>query len=701
MTPRLTIGQILEPSSVAVLGASESRGKFGGRILFNMLRHGYAGRLVPINRGRSEVRGLPAFPDIGAVPEPPQVAIIAVPGTELVDNVRAAAAAGVGCCVVISTGFAEAGEEGAAMQAEIQAIAAGSGMRILGPNCMGLIVPHHRMPLCSSVVLDTDRLPTGEIAMISQSGALMVSVFDRASTDGIGFRHCVSLGNQADLEICDFLEFMVEDPGTRAICLYVEGLRDGARFRRAALAARAAGKPVLMVKTGRTEAGVRSAQSHTASLAGSFAVFQAVCEEAGVVLARDPDDMVRAANILVRNPAPRARRGVGIVSTSGGGAGIACDRVSEVGLEIAALSEDTRAALRELLLPPQADNPIDMGGRRPELTDDITGAAATCLLSDPAVGYGLVVLTSMPFFAERTRQLGEVAQAAGKPMFLALTPGQAADGPREALRALGMPWFDRFEDALRAIELVEAHDRLRATIAPAPARPDGLPDGFPLPAGQATEGEVKQALAAYGIRTAREAIAATPEAAAEVATGIGFPVVLKAVSRQIIHKSDLGAVALRLPDAGAVREAARAMQARLATAAPDAVLDGFSVQEMVSGEAEVVMGARRDPQFGTVVLVGLGGTLVELLQDFALAPAPVAPERVRAMLAGLRLAPLFAGVRGRPPLDVEAVVEAVVRFSWLAADLGERLVDIEVNPLLVGPAGGGATAVDGRATLAG
>ncbi len=693
MTPRLSIRQILEPQSVAILGASESRGKFGGRILFNMIRHGYAGRLVPINRGRSELRGLPAFPDISAVPVAPQVAIVALPGAELVASLRAAALAGVGACVVISTGFAEAGEEGAAMQAEIAAIARASGMRILGPNCMGLIVPHHRMPLCSSVVLDTDRLPTGQIGMISQSGALMVSVFDRANTDGIGFRHCVSLGNQVDLEICDFLEFMVDDPGTKAICLYVEGLRDGARFRRAAEAARAAGKPVIMVKTGRTEAGVKSAQSHTASLAGSFAVFEAVCRDAGVIQARDPDDMVRAANLLIRNPTPRAARGVGIVSTSGGGAGIACDRVSEMGLELAVLSPETRASLGELLLPPQADNPIDMGGRRPELSDDITGEAARRLLADPAVGYGLVVLTSMPFFAERTRQLGEVALASGKPMFLALTPGQAADGPRAALRELGLPWFDRFEDALRAMEIVATHDRLLAEISAPAARPPGLPDAPALPAGAATETEVKQALAAYGIATAREVLAATPEAAARAAQLLGFPVVLKAVSRRIAHKSDVGAVALNLPDAAAVLTAANDMARKLGD-----LVEGFSVQEMVAGEAEIVLGARRDPQFGTVVLVGFGGVLVELLGDFALAPAPVSPARARAMLESLRLAPLLHGARGRPALAVEALCDAISRFSFVAADLGERLVDIEANPLLVSAER--AVAVDGRAMLA-
>lgn len=701
MPPRLSVGRILEPASIAVVGASESRAKFGGRIMYHLVKHGFAGELVPINRGRPEVLGRTSYPTLADVPVPPEVAILAVPGETLVQNVAAAAEAGVGCCVIISTGFAEAGEAGAAMQDEMVAIARRSAMRIVGPNCMGLIVPHHRMPLCSSVVLDTDRLLTGDIGLISQSGALMVSVFDRAATDGIGFRHCVSLGNQSDLEICDFLEFMAADPATKVVCLYVEGLKDGPRFRAAVMACREAGKPVLMVKTGRTEAGVKSARSHTASLAGSFEVFEAICREAGVVLAKDPDDMVRAANILVRYPQPRRYGGVGIYSTSGGGAGIASDRVMEAGLELAALSPETKAQLGEILLPPQADNPIDLGGRKGADSEDITRTAADILLADKAVAYGLVVLTSMPFFAEKTRILGEVAKGSAKPCFLAITPGKAADAPRQALRELGQPYFDRFEDALRALELVAHHDRLRADSPGVPKRPADLPGHVALPCGTVMESEVKVALAAYGIATARESIVLGATEAVAAATAIGFPVVLKAVSRDIVHKSDVGAVAVGLRDAAAVEAAAAAMRASIAERAPGARIDGFSVQEMVRGEVEMIVGARRDPIFGPIVLVGFGGTAVEILKDVAIAPAPVTPERARQLVDSLRLAPLLHGARGRPALDVGAIVNAVIRIGWLAHDLGERLIELEVNPLLVRPDGLGAVAVDGRATLAG
>jgi acetyl-CoA synthetase (ADP-forming) len=696
--PRLSIGRILEPASVAVVGASESRAKFGGRIMHHLVHHGFAGDLVPINPGRPEILGRRAYPRLADVPEPPEVTILAVPAESLVQNVAAAAQAGVGCCVVISTGFAEAGEQGAAMQEEMVTIARRSGMRIVGPNCMGFIVPHHRLPLCSSVVLETGQLATGRIGLVSQSGALMVSVYDRAATDGIGFRYCVSLGNQSDLEICDFLEFMASDPGTDAICLYVEGLKDGPRFRRAATACREAGKPVLMVKTGRTAAGVKSARSHTASLAGSFEVFEAVCREAGVALARDPDDMVRAANMLVRHPDRRAPGGVGIYSASGGGACIASDRVSEEGLGIAPLSAATKERLGEILLPPQADNPIDLGGRK--VPEDITRTAAEILLADPAVVYVLVVFSSTPFFADKARILGEVAKASAKPCFIAITPGQAGDGPRAELRKLGQPYFDRFEDALRALSLVAQYDRLQALPAGTPARPASLPAGVALPGGAATETEVKRALAAYGIRTAREEIVSGAEEAAQAASHIGFPVVLKAVSRDIAHKSDVGAVAVGLRDAAALNAAVEDMRASLAEKAPGARIEGFSIQELVRGGAEMIVGARCDPAFGPVVLVGFGGTAVEILKDVAIAPAPVTADVARRMVGSLRMAPILHGARGAPPLDVEAIVDVVVRVGWMAHDLGERLVDLEVNPLLVGAEGLGAVAVDGRATVA-
>ena len=448
---------------MAVFGASDSKDKFGGRIMHFLVRHGFAGEILPINPRRDEVVGRRAYPTIAAAPAPPDVAILAVPGSSLVATVREAAAAGVGCCVIISTGFAEAGAEGAARQAELVAIARETGMRLVGPNCMGLIVPHHRLALCSSVVLDTDRLPDGAIGLVSQSGALMVSIFDRAAADGIGFRYGVSLGNQVDLEICDFLDYMIAEPHTGALCVYVEGLLDGGRFRRSLAAARAAGKPVLVVKTGRTQAGVKSARSHTASLAGAWEVFEAVCREEGAVLAQRsrrhgarralPDPSSRAPARRRQHPVVLGRRAA--ASPPIASASWACrwptltrrDARPAGRAAAAAAGRQSRRSRRA----------AQAGGRR-----DRGRCRAHPPRAIPARAYGLVILTSMPFFANRTRIIGEAALAADKPVMIALTPGAAAEAPRRALREIGQFYFDRTEDALRVLALVAEHDARRA-----------------------------------------------------------------------------------------------------------------------------------------------------------------------------------------------------------------------------------------------
>ena len=694
--------RILHPQSVAVLGASDNVAKFGGRITSFLIKHGFTGQLFPINRHQPEILGHKAYPSIAALPSAPDVAILAVPGSTLQQNLMEAADAGVGCCVIISTGFAEMDEHGADRQAAIVDVAARSGMRILGPNCMGMIVPHHKMALCSSVVLNTDSLGDGPIGLVSQSGALMVSMFDRARADGIGLRYGISCGNQSDLEICDFIDHMVLDDETRAICVYVEGFVDAERFRQSAVACRRVDKPLLIVKTGRTAAGVVAAQSHTASLAGSFEAFSAICREQGVLLAKSTDAMIRAAHLLTCHPGRRSVGGIAVVSSSGGSAGIASDRLSEEGLPLARLSRDTIDKLETMLLKPQAQNPIDLGGRKLPESVDITADATSTLLADSNVGYGFAVLASMPFFSKRTIEIAEAARASGKPVVTALTVGALADEARRELSKRGIFHVASFEDALSVLVLLAENDRRPGLLDAAAVRPAGLPvdyDFSGLHSGPQTESEVKRLIAAYGVNVARETLAGSPEEAGEAAAGLGFPVVLKASSRDLVHKSDVGAVRVGLTDKMAVIAAAREMSQRLQVAAPQARIDGFSVQEMVRGEAEVIIGVRRDPQFGPIVIVGLGGIAVELMNDVAVATAPVSRAHVRKMLGNLKTAPLFKGARGKPPLDIDALAADVERISWLAHDLGSQLIDLEINPLIVGRSGGGATAVDGRATL--
>ncbi|HXP73634.1 MAG TPA: acetate--CoA ligase family protein [Stellaceae bacterium] len=692
--PRLSIREILHPRSVAVFGASDNRDKFGGRIMYFLTKHRFGGRIVPINPRRSEVFGHTAYPTIGQSPESIDVAILAVPPKELVGSIGACAEAGVGCCVIMTTGFAEAGAEGAARQEEIAAIGRRSGMRIIGPNCMGFLNPAFRLTLCSSVVLEAERLLVGKIGLASQSGALMVSMFDRAYGDGIGFSACVSLGNQCDLELCDFIEYMVDDPATRVICVYVEGFADPARFVRAAAASRAAGKPMIVLKTGRTPAGVKAARSHTASLAGSYEVFQAICREHGVILTNDPTVMVRLADALVRWPA-LAGDGIAVVSGSGGSTGILSDRLSEAGLRLAQLASATKAVLGEVLLPPQADNPIDLGGRKAPESIEIAGTVMKAVAADPDVSVIVMALSSMPFFETRTRLLAAEAMASGKPVLCTVLPGPAADRPRATLRELGVPVFEAPDDALLRVlgHLVEHHRAGKAV-----AKPKERPIGLPAAPSGATNASCL--MRSYGIPLAREARASDVDAAVAAARDIGFPVALKGVARDLVHKSDAGAVKLDLRDEAAVREAWAAI-ASAVRSKHGAALEGCLIQEMAQGGAELIVGIRRDPQFGPILLVGSGGLLVELLRDVELAPAPVTHAQAVALLRRLRSAPILAGIRGQPPLDLEAAADVVERMSWLAADLGARLTDAEINPLVVRPRGAGAVAVDVRATIAG
>ena len=691
--PRLSVRQILHPGAVAVFGASEDREKFGGRIIYFLIQHGFAGRIVPINPRRKEIRGHPAYATLSDAPPGVDVAILAVATGQLLPAVEQCAAAGVGCCVIITTGFAEADEAGAELQQRILDVAMPAGMRIVGPNCMGLINPAMQLALCSSVVLDTPRLLTGRIGLVSQSGALMVSLFDRAAGEGIGFSASVSLGNQSDLEICDFLEYFLEDPATDAVCVYVEGLRDPTRFMRAAAACRRAGKPMVVVKTGKTDDGVRAARSHTASLAGSYDAFAAACRAHGVVLVDDPVTMIRVADLLLRYPRLNID-GIGLMSGSGGGTGIMVDRIGGVGLRLARLSSTTRAALGELLLPPQADNPVDLGGRLPAQSDDIAAPALRTLAADPDVGLLLLYLTSMPGFAARTRTLAETALKSGKPVLSVMLPGPAAETPRAVLRELDCPYFDSVEDLLAALRGMFDYYRSAPAVA-APQRPADLPASLP------SLMDLAQLVAAYGIAVPRAVACATSDQAVAAAAAIGFPVVLKGIVSGITHKTELQAVKLGLKNAADVVAAWQDIAASITVHGLTDAFTGCVVQEQAEPGTELLLSIRRDAQFGPLVMVGAGGTLVELLHDVASAPAPISHEAALRMVRSLRIARLLDAWRGNPARDIEAIANALVRLSWLAVDLAERLVDLEINPLIAGSVGAGVRAVDLRAEWVG
>ena len=694
---------LLNPRSVAVIGASEDQTKFGGRLYKTLLQHKYAGEVYPINPGRESLFGLKTFPNVAATPSAPDMVIMALPRDKVKGEIAACAARGAKAGIIITSKFSDAGPEGLALEREVVAVAAEHGMRLIGPNCLGLISPTNKLVLCSSPALNVPNLIEAPIGFISQSGALMGTLFDRSYGMGIGFSHCVSVGNQADLELCDFVEFLIEDERTQVICSYVEGIKSPRRFVELARRARAAGKPWLMVKAGATDDGSRAAYSHTASLAGDFAALKAICERENVVLMDDPLDMLSLARAMVRYP-NRKVRDVAVITTSGGGGAISADQLSHAGINLARFNEATRVGLAEHYSEGQAANPIDVGGRKHDGTDELGVVTAELALADPATDLGLMVLTTAPDVPGLTRQLADGAErpaAGGKPTLYVMLPGRVAAPARDMLVERGLPYVDTLAEAMAILRGWKAWSTYAEPQTP--ERPAGMAVTAHQADGTLGEAASKALLAKAGVPVNGERLVRNADEAADAAGALGFPLVLKVVSPDIAHKSDVGGVALNIADADDLRKRLAAMQASIAKAAPQARIDGYSLQKQESGELELIVGARRDPQFGAQVVVGAGGVLVELLKDVAVLPAPVDAGSARRAVEALKVAPLLRAYRGRGALDVDAVVDAIVRLGWLAHDLEEgeaaRDFEIEVNPLKVRLQGQGAVAVDARARI--
>jgi len=699
-----TLRAILNPRSVAVFGASGDPAKFGGRVMHFLQQHGYRGRIVPVHPTAKEVLGIPAVAKLALAGEPVDVCILALPAVHLPAAIEDCGKAGARGAVVITADFAETGAEGAARQDELLQIARRYGMRLIGPNCLGYINPHLQLALTSSVALAVPPMPRGAIGLASQSGSLMASLISHAQDLGTGFSVAATVGNQADIELCDLLEYFIEDDNTRAICLYIEGLKDGARFLALAQRARAAGKPILAVKAGRSAAGQQVTQSHTASLAGSYEVWEAACRDYAVCLLDDPEALIYCADFLIRFGAA-ATPTVAVVSPSGGTVAVTGDRVVAAGLTLAEPGATTCTELKKFLPPGRTINPLDVGGLPRASGLDSALTAYELLANDPAVGAILIAVATTPQLDDKVRQWGKAALAGKKPTAILLTPGKLVDGARNALKEIGCPYTNRLDDALRVLRVaVDYGDALRNPPSPAKSSSANAAairaHTTTLPDGRLTEPEAKALLRAGGINTTEDILARTLDAALKQAQHIGYPVVLKGVCRELVHKSEAGAVKLNIKDADGLRIAWQNIARGIAAHLPGAKLDGCVVQPMLDEGTELIVGCRWDPQFGAVVIIGSGGVLVEILSDVQMAIAPISPTHARQLIERLRITPVLAGARGRPTADIEALADTVARLSELAAALGPRLAELDINPLLVREAGRGIIALDARATLA-
>jgi acyl-CoA synthetase (NDP forming) len=681
----MSLDALFRPRSVAVVGASSDPNKIGGRPLHFLLRGGFQGAIYPINPGAAEVQGVKAYPSLGAVPGELDMAIIALAAPQVAAAVRAAAAKGAKAAVVFSAGFGEEGEAGRAMQTELLATAREAGIRLLGPNSLGLFGAEQGLFATFATALDGAWPKPGGVAIVTQSGALGSYAFALAEARGLGFSHFVATGNEGDVEVADAIAWLARDPATRVICTAMEAAKDGRRLMAAIAAARAAGKAVIAMKVGATEAGAAAAASHTGSLAGSDAAYDAAFRQSGAVRVRSIEQMIDAA-YAAAGAQPIAEGRVAVVTTSGGVGVLLADAASEGGLSLPHLGDEAQRAIKAVVPLAGGANPVDSSAQIVGDLSKYAGLLEAVLGSarfDAVLGY-LAHVGRNPAHMGRLR--GPLAALRARHPDVAFVLCMLADAElRAGLLAEG---FLVFEDPTRAMGAVALLKRLGEPLPALPA----LPTPKPLPPGPFDELAATTLLAEAGLPMLPMRAAATAEEAVQAADALGYPVVVKVLSADIAHKSDVGGVALKLADAAAVRAAFDRVTGNARAAKPAARIEGVVVAPMAKPGVEAIIGTSLDPAFGPMVMVGSGGVLVEVFRDVALRVAPVDLPTARAMIAETRLGVLLKGVRGAKAADAEALAQAIVALSHFAAVAGDGLQSVEINPVFVTP--DGAAGVD-------
>jgi len=679
---RSGIEALLSPRSVAVVGASTDPNRIGGRPMDYYNRAGFTGALYPVNPTRKEVQGHTAYPDIASLPGPVDFALLAIPAPGIAEAIDACAQKDVKAALIFSAGFAEVGAEGATLQADIVARARRAGIRILGPNCLGMFNAEIGHCPTFSSALQEGPPEKGRIAMVTQSGAYGTHLLNMARARRMKVGTWISTGNEADITLAECLEYLVDSDEVDTIACYMEAVNDRDRFFRALEKARANRKLVTIIKVGTSAAGAEAAQSHTASLAGSDESVEAVLRHFGIPRARTTEEMLDIVYAASLAPPPKGRK-LGILTISGGAGVLMADAAETAGLTTPPMPE---AAQQKLL----ARNPLSS----PRNPIDVTAHALNDFplvsenLQSMSVDGGYDMLIS--FFTSWTASpvLGPKVQKAvldgltGQPKKPVVVVCQGSDAVMASYEAHDILTFEDPSRAIRA--LGHLADFAEAANAPAgnPRDLPAIPADVTLPAEHVDERQAKQILAAAGINALPEEFAATPEAAADAAARIGFPVALKIVSPDITHKTEVGGVALGLADADAVRVEAAAMLARMRDKASGARIEGLLVTAMATDGVELVVGVRNDPVMGPMVMVGLGGIFVEIFKDVVLDIAPVTPAEARRMIERLKAAALLHGARGRRAVDIDAIADAVSRLSVLAARQPDAFDSIEVNPLL-------------------
>jgi len=696
----MSLTAFFEPRSVAVVGASRQEGKVGREIVAALAGGGFEGPIYPVNPKADEVENLRCYPDLKSIGTVPDLVVIVVPPRAVPDVMRQCAEVGARAAIVITAGFREVGAKGKELEDNVIRIARQAGIRVLGPNCLGILVPPKRL----NASFGGELPKCGHIGYISQSGALLTALLDMARQRDMGFSALVSIGNKADVDELDVIKALGEHQDTTVIAGYLESITDGGAFvHQAERISRR--KPILLMKSGGTDAGAKAASSHTGSLAGSETAYEVVFDRAGIIRCDSVKRQFDYAQAFATQPLP-AGPSVAVVTNAGGPGIMAADAIERSGLTFAKLSEETVKKLSEYL-PSAANvhNPIDVLG---DALADRYAFALEAALEDPNV-HSVVVLLTPQAMTEPAATAGTVIEAArrtDKPILACfLGAGKVHDGV-EVLLAGGIPQYDSPESAVETLKAMNDYVRWRS-------RPKRVVKLFPVNRRKVEgiiqrhlrqddreigETEAKEILEAYGFVTPKGAVATTTAQAADIAEQLGYPVVLKIWSPDILHKSDVGGVKVGLTSAAEVMDAFDLMMYRIPRKAPGAEIHGVLVEQMCTSGREVILGMNRDPRFGALLMFGMGGVMVEVLKDVAFYLAPITSGEAKEMLLRTRTYKLLKGVRGQEGVDIDAIAEGLQRLSQLVTEF-PQIVEMDINPYVVGPEGVTPIAVDARISV--
>lgn len=694
--------KFFNPQSIAVIGASRSHGKVGFDILKNIIQYDFKGKIYPVNPNANEIMGLKSYPSVLEVPDTIDLAIVVIPPNNVLEVIEQCGTKQIDSAVIITAGFKESGVEGARLEKELLQRARESGVRFIGPNCLGLIDTHAKINASFAAGMPAK----GGIGFFSQSGALCLAVLDRALPENIGFSKFISMGNKADISDTDIMLALAEDTNTKVILGYIEGLNDGRKFMDVATKV-SKKKPVIILKSGITSSGAKAASSHTGALAGHEAAFHAAFKQIGVIQVHFISELFNYALAFSNQPLPQGPN-IAIITNSGGPGILAADAVDKSDLQLASLHKNTIDNLRKFL-PSVASvyNPIDILG---DADTEKYEKTIRTVLEDEKVHGAIILLTPTAVIdIEATANaISTIAQSINKTILTSFMGKQSVEKSSKTLLRNNIPNYSYPEEAVKSLNaMYQYHIWLRR-----PEKTYTYVEGLKKKVNHIfdnvkktnrdylNETEIHEILHTYGFSQPKSLFARTSEEALAAAKGIGYPVVMKIVSPQIIHKSDIGGVRVNLANKKEIENAFFEITTYIKNIMPTAHIQGIQIQEMICGGKEVIVGIKKDAQFGHMIMFGLGGIYVEVMKDISFRVVPLSKEDAHEMMRETRTFPLLRGVRGEPESDIEAIEKSLLMLSQLASDF-PQIIEADINPLMVKKSGQGVIVIDARFTVGG